>query len=790
MKKYYYLSVVIAIMLFAVQCFAQSAVKRINAKPIVKRSNKVSTLPQFKPRHNRNKSAVTDSAIFLYYSQDDAYLSFFFPGDPNARYPDQNMQIMNSEYTFADTIGGNENLVKSFEVAFDTLVEFWNDSVRYSYKATDSTEIKVDTLYAFIGQVNFSGAKDTLVFKIDSVDKLGYPTKKVLWADTMVFDTSLSPAASAYQWNNPAELIVPCNYTVHAGKFSFKVEYYGAKIDTLAFMYTFPNYYFNESATCNTGQINQFPDTTKFGGHFGKLTANTFVTGFAGYLDSTVQVPTETADFDGLVYQLDTCITPHINTILPFQDAMLVPTIEIKNAIVATDTIGGTVYIDKNNDSIYDAGDAPVAGISVKLTDIWGKPVATTTTDNNGYYSFSYYPNSMCKIELDSALAPSYKVSVPAMGYVAYQGPSIKNINMAISCMGGFDLSGSLQICIDTPAFGGSSIQACIFNNRCALTKGTLKLIVDTAIHISNIVSDSVAHINGDTLTWNYDSLSDVGKSYCVNLTGTVDSLLATDSVFVTMLITPTIGDSVPSNNSVTYWVKPFPHNCVGIPFDPNEKSVLPEGSIKPSQQLTYTIHFQNTGTAPAKNVVVIDTLSPYVDPTTLKVILSSGELITSIVSGNIVKFTFNNINLVDTATSKTKSIGVVQYTINPLSSAVNGDVIRNTAGIYFDANPVVRTNTTISPITGAPLSVQHITNVLNIAVFPNPFTSTASIVFNTNGKHYLELDDITGRRIESMLCTGRQYELSRNGLAAGIYFIRAFDEGMKHVATAKVVVQ
>ena len=85
---------------------------------------------------------------------------------------------------------------------------------------------------------------------------------------------------------------------------------------------------------------------------------------------------------------------------------------------------------------------------------------------------------------------------------------------------------------------------------------------------------------------------------------------------------------------------------------------------------------------------------------------------------------------------------------------------------------------------------MQNIISPMNIAVFPNPFTTETSIVFNTIGKHYIEVDDITGRKIESMECGGKQYELNRNGLAQGIYFIRAYDEGMNYTVTAKIIVE
>jgi uncharacterized repeat protein (TIGR01451 family) len=383
-------------------------------------------------------------------------------------------------------------------------------------------------------------------------------------------------------------------------------------------------------------------------------------------------------------------------------------------------------------------------------------------------------------------IAGTYSITVKdARGMIV---SAVKTVTA--SSANGFDLTGNLAVCIDTPKYHSASIEACIYNSRCLPVSGTLKLIIDTAIHITGTVSDSVAHIKGDTLMWNYDSLSDMYKTHCVNLTGTVDSLPAGDSVFVTILITPVTGDSVPSNNSITYWVKPFSSNCVGIPFDPNEKSVYPVGDISATQKLTYGIRFQNTGTSVAKNVVVIDTLSAKLDPTTLDILTSSHTMTTQVVSGHIVKFIFNNINLPDTAMSKTTSIGTFTYSIMPMSSDVAGDKITNNAGIYFDANPVVNTNTTLNTIKGVITSTQDISTSAHIACFPNPFSSTTSIVFNTDGKHYLEVDDITGRKLESIECTGKQYQLSRNGLAPGVYFIRSYDAGQKFIATAKIVVE
>jgi uncharacterized repeat protein (TIGR01451 family) len=509
-------------------------------------------------------------------------------------------------------------------------------------------------------------------------------------------------------------------------------------------------------------------------------------------------------------------------------------------AAADTFSLNGAVYLDKNTNCKYDSGDIPIKGIKV-IAIHNSKIVASVITDSTGKYNFS----TMAKgyhylIEIDSSSLNGYFITCPLSGKNFTVAPSSGN-NFALQCGGkysqspkicsgqsiavgkniydstgiysdtlhttggcdsiivttltvypsnGFDLAGNLYVCIDTPSFSNASIQACIFNNRCRGTDGTLKLVLDTAFHITSTTADSIAHVSGDTLTWNYDSLSDIGKTHCVSLNGHISNIPAGDSVAVSMFITPVPGDSVPANNSVTYWVKPTDYKCQGLPFDPNEKSVYPQGDITTNTLLNYTIHFQNTGSAPAHNVVVVDTLSPFVDPTTLTVTSGSAEVITTINGGNIVTFTFNGINLPDTATSKTLSIGIVKYTILPLSSDIAGTQIKNHAGIYFDANPEIITNTTVNTIPGAPLFVQNISTALNIAAFPNPFTTTTSIVFNTDGLHSLEVDDVTGRKLESIQCTGKQYELSRKNLADGVYFIKAFDAEHKYVAVLKFIVQ
>lgn len=76
-----------------------------------------------------------------------------------------------------------------------------------------------------------------------------------------------------------------------------------------------------------------------------------------------------------------------------------------------------------------------------------------------------------------------------------------------------------------------------------------------------------------------------------------------------------------------------------------------------------------------------------------------------------------------------------------------------------------------------------------HVSVFPNPFNSSATILFNETGMHYVELVDVMGRTIENIQTEEKQYILQRNSLTTGIYFLRIFNNDRKEMAVKKIAV-
>ncbi|MBP7448795.1 MAG: T9SS type A sorting domain-containing protein [Flavobacteriales bacterium] len=140
--------------------------------------------------------------------------------------------------------------------------------------------------------------------------------------------------------------------------------------------------------------------------------------------------------------------------------------------------------------------------------------------------------------------------------------------------------------------------------------------------------------------------------------------------------------------------------------YDPNDKGVEPAGDgpaghIPPDTDwLTYTVRFQNTGNDTAFAVVIRDQLSPLLQRGTLEVLATSHTLTQmTLTSGGLAAFHFDNILLPDSGTNEQASHGYVRFRIRPLQDLAVGSIIQNTAGIYFDLNPPVVTNTVLNTV-------------------------------------------------------------------------------------------
>lgn len=220
--------------------------------------------------------------------------------------------------------------------------------------------------------------------------------------------------------------------------------------------------------------------------------------------------------------------------------------------------------------------------------------------------------------------------------------------------------------------------------------------------------------------------------------------------------------------------------------FDPNDKTVIPGAISGPAyveagQPLEYTIRFQNTGNDTALTVRVVDTLSANLDFNTFEQGASSHavSLKTYGLNNTILEWTFSKINLPDSAINKSKSNGYVKYRIRTKDKLEEETQIKNTAAIYFDYNDPVITNTTLNVVrkNDLVLSVPSSEKTSNkIKIWPNPFAEKTQFqVSGINGELEVFLYDMMGRKVQSFITEKSEFDLSKNGLAKGIYIYQVF---------------
>jgi len=305
--------------------------------------------------------------------------------------------------------------------------------------------------------------------------------------------------------------------------------------------------------------------------------------------------------------------------------------------------------------------------------------------------------------------------------------------------------------------------------------------------------SDQPAPVNNTathTLTWNVSSVPGILGNNWIQLNGffQVPANLSLNYLLqTTYTITPTAGDCDTSDNYYTY------SEPVTGSHDPNEKTVSPAGPVTEADSvLTYTIHFQNTGTDSTHFVIIKDTLSPYLDPATVRNIASSDKYSAFNISGNgILTWTFNPLRIVDSMTDPAASKRFIMFTVHKKANLPIGTTINNTASIYFDYNPAVVTNT-VRDTAALPTYIFEISNSnVSVKAYPNPFSDVTHIVVNgLNEKFGFELYDVTGRLQQSIpAIDNNQFDLHKGQLANGVYLYRILVTG-KPAAYGKLVVE
>lgn len=272
-----------------------------------------------------------------------------------------------------------------------------------------------------------------------------------------------------------------------------------------------------------------------------------------------------------------------------------------------------------------------------------------------------------------------------------------------------------------------------------------------------------------NVINWEFSNLAPLAsRSYDVgfNLNSPLDTPpLVMNDVLSFSATTAIEQDETPENNTAVL------NQTVVDAFDPNDKTCLEGEIISPTmigKYIHYRIRFENLGTYFAQNVIVedfIDTAKFEID--TLEPITASHNFFTRI-TGNKVEFVFNNIMLpFDDANND----GYVVFKIKTKSDLVLGDTVSNTAGIYFNYNPPVITNTASSTFTA--LAIDNTELAKLVSLYPNPAEQTLFIKSDGLQIDSVAIFNLLGQEVMKVTGTNLR-EINTAKLAAGTYILQA----------------
>lgn len=432
--------------------------------------------------------------------------------------------------------------------------------------------------------------------------------------------------------------------------------------------------------------------------------------------------------------------------------------------VTPTMCYSGYVFCDANGNGVMNTNETPIGGAPVTLyntTTTSNSSSVTVYTDSTGYFSYcGQFSTSTYLLATISQSWLSYNGYNPTVGVITLIGSPAGTTNTGFI---GINCGGTTTICADlwttvTPWIG-------YYQNSTAYIKVnwgnygpgaagnyTLTMNFPAGVTVNAASIGNGGTVSGNTITWNLNSASSFFSNYDVITFNVPGGLSSGTAHYFTSTISPTTGTDCSTYNNAGNLLQ-----LVGNSYDPNDKVVQrPDFAIQffgsgteyiaaeLQEDLTYTIRFQNTGTAPAQNIYIIDTLDADLDWSSFTLIQSSHNMQVVNLGNGIMRFEFPNIWLADSTTNEPASHGQLVYRIMENAANTYGTEIENTAYIYFDWNAPIITNTTYNFNNWTEGISEG--NAQNIHVYPNPTNESITIV--SEGNFSYQLVDLSGRTV------------------------------------------
>lgn len=430
-------------------------------------------------------------------------------------------------------------------------------------------------------------------------------------------------------------------------------------------------------------------------------------------------------------------------------------------------------YLDSNSNCSFDTGEHSMALPLLIAVDSNGTRIDTLSTINGLYYNAYGTAGDIYRFSVIAA-PPGLIFSCGTAGSISdtlrmgiYGQPAgFVPFSCSSGCTHNFEI-------VPVSRYTGRHAQTThlrLRNNLCSPEDMTVNVNFSPKYqyYSSNIPPSTVS---GTSATWLFNNIfysNPVDLIYNLEVPGAW--LTPGDTALTSISISPLSGDcDVADNNHVKI------DTVVGS-WDPNLIEAEPSGHILSGTNLTYTIHFENTGNDTAFNIYVLDTIPNYLNISTFRMLQTSVAKmyvseINTFPGHTILKFDFPGINLLDSS-HHLECHGMFKYSINTLPHLPDCTHITNRAGIYFDYNPVVMTNEVTNIIGCWPSNVNSLIITGDTRLYPNPASDKLTVEFGKEKFSAYAISNSIGVQLLRGSMSSDITEIDISSIPHGVYYI------------------
>jgi len=381
-----------------------------------------------------------------------------------------------------------------------------------------------------------------------------------------------------------------------------------------------------------------------------------------------------------------------------------------ENFIADPYLLSGIVFSDSNGNGAFDTGEEGMAGAAVNVSPTGYLAFGSGTGE------YTIHCNDGSLIVAATMINPFWEQTTMPLEYTVAPSdlqPIWTGLDFGFQPIVDTSLIHPEVVLASAPCSDTASLWITAMNEGTRIEDGTIVLMLDGAFAFLSS-SPAPASINGDTITWTFNDLA-YFTAQVIHASVIMPDAQAIGDLYTHAVSVTTLDAQSDTSGSFSAQLT----DVVSCAYDPNDKLVSPQGygaygAVDLSTAyLDYTIRFQNTGNAPAQDVVLRDHIDPQLDATSLRVLgYSHVPTEVTVESGSELVVRFIGIQLPDSGSSFTESQGFIKFRIEFHPGLPHLAQAPNTAEIYFDLNELVQTNTTLTTLVDCDLWEPTITAV------------------------------------------------------------------------------